>query len=129
MNRSLRYSRNLALGFGVFLPLMETIRRWNQLTDLHYFFHWFDDYLLGAILLFAAIKVLKYQQEGRVYLAAAWGVSVGAIFLSTLGQLDYIKQGKADPAPVSSQIVLVIKIFFLVVSVAGMVLCFNRKRA
>jgi hypothetical protein len=128
MARPLLYSRSLAFCFGIFLPLMETIRRWKQLTDLTYFLNWFDDYLLGGFLLFAAFKVLKHKEKGRVYLAAAWGVSVGALFLSTLAQLDYLKKGKADPAPVSSEMVLAIKIFFLLLSVAGMVLCFVRKR-
>ena len=98
------------------------------MTDLSYFLNWFDDYLLGGFLLFAAWKVLKQKEKAAVYLAAAWGVSAGAIFLSTLGQLDYIKQGKADPAPVSSETVLIIKTFFLLLSIAGMILCFAKNK-
>lgn len=73
--------------------------------------------------------VKKYKEEGRVYLAAAWGVAVGAIFLSTLGQLEYMNAGKPDPAPVSSEAVFAIKAFFLLLSIVGMVLCFKRKRS
>jgi hypothetical protein len=128
MNKSLLFSRNLALGFGIFLPLTETIRRWEQLTNINYFFNWFDDYLLGGFLIFAAWKVFKYKDEAKIFLAAAWGVAVGAIFLSTLGQLESIKNGKADPAPISTEGVLIIKTIFLLLSITGMVLCFKKNR-
>ena len=128
MSRSLLHGRNLAFGFGTLLPLLQTIRLWNHLTDAGYFIHWFDDYLFGCFLLFAAFKVLKYKEEGKVYLAAAWGVMVGVAFLSTLGQLDYVIQGKADPAPVSTETVLAIKLLGLLLSIIGMILCFGRKK-
>jgi len=126
MNRPFLYSRNLALVFGIFLPLAETIRRWKQLTDLNYFMSWFDDYLLGGFLIFAAWKVFKYKEGGKVYLAAAWGVAVGALFLSAMGQVEYIRLNKADPAPVSSEAVLIIKAFFFLLSIAGMIMCFKK---
>jgi hypothetical protein len=126
MNRLLLFSRNLAFGFGIFLPVAETVRRWEQLTTLSYFFNWFDDYLLGGFLIFAAWKVLKHKESGRTHLAAAWGVAVGAIFLSTLGQLENIKNNKSDPAPISTEVVLIIKGAFLLLSITGMILCFKR---
>ena len=126
MNRSLLYSRNLAFTFGIFLPVAETIRRCDELTNINYFFNWFDDYLLGGFLIFAAWKVLKNKEGGRIYLAAAWGVAVGAIFLSTLGQLEDIKNDMPDPAPISTEGVLIIKTCFLLLSIIGMTLSFKK---
>ena len=53
---------------------------------------------------------------------------VGVAFLSTLGQLEGMKQGKTDPAPVSTEMVLAIKLVGLLVCIAGMLLCFGKKR-
>lgn len=40
----------MAVIMGIFLPLAETIRRFNQLLDVTKFFNWFDDYLSAAHL-------------------------------------------------------------------------------
>lgn len=128
MINSLTVSRNLAFGYGIALVVAETIRRRNQLADPDYFIYWFDDYLLGAFLVLAAWKVLKNKEEGKTYLAAAWGVAVGALFLSTLAQLEYMQQQKTDPAPVSTEAVFIIKTFFLLLAVIGMILCFGKTK-
>ena len=125
---SLLYSRNLAFGFGILLPLMQTIRVWKHLTEPGYVIHWVDDYLFGGFLLFGAFKVLKYKEQGNVYLAAASGVMVGVAILSTLGQLEGVKQGKTYPAPVSTEMLLAIKLAGLVFCIAGMFLCFGAEK-
>ena len=38
------FSRRLALVFGVLLPIVETIRRWPQLGDVHMWPAWLDDF-------------------------------------------------------------------------------------
>ena len=65
MCRSLLYSRNLAFGFGILLPLMQTIRVWKHLTEPGYVIHWVDDYLFGGFLLFGAFQVLRYKEQGK----------------------------------------------------------------
>ena len=96
-----------ALAFGVLIPLAETIRRWSQLTDITCFLLWFDDYLFGAFMIFAALKARRNPTDGEKYLAAAWGMATAGMFLSLAGQIQRLDQD--DPAPISSLSVAWIK--------------------
>ncbi|HEY0262618.1 MAG TPA: hypothetical protein VGB95_06300, partial [Chitinophagales bacterium] len=58
-DNKLRVSAKMALVMGIFLPVAETIRRSSQLLDYKKFFSWFDDYMLGFVLIGAAYFVLK----------------------------------------------------------------------
>lgn len=71
---------------GIFLPVAETIRRSSQILNYKEFFSWFDDYMLGFVLLWSASLVLKGKTNAIAYLIAAWGIGVGALVLSFLGQ-------------------------------------------
>jgi len=92
----------MALFMGIFLPLAETVRRFQQLSDFTHFFHWFDDYILGGILLFAAWNLRKERPNAALYMIAAWGIGTGALFLSFLGQVDYIMIKEGDPGGIFS---------------------------
>lgn len=117
---SLRRSMYLAFGGGVLVPILETIRRCDQLTDPSYFINWFDDYVMGAFLVIAAWQVYKSPLNGRPYLCAAWGMATGMMVLSFFGQLQNLDQD--DPAPVSSMTVAIIKAALLLSCVLGLVL-------
>ena len=88
-NQSLKISVWMALVMGILLPLAETVRRSNQLLDPARFLNWFDDYLLGGAMLLAAYWVKRNKRNAVGWLIAAWGVGVGALFLSFIGQFDY----------------------------------------
>jgi hypothetical protein len=107
MTSALNFSKKAAFVLGVFLPVAETIRRWHQMTDWHYFISWFDDYLLGGFLLFAAWQAHKNIITGQKFLTAGWGAGTAALFLSFFGQLEKLSQ--PDPAPIASVWVAVIK--------------------
>jgi len=92
----------MALFMGIFLPIAETVRRFHQLSDFTQFFHWFDDYILGGILLFAAWYLKKEKSNAALYMIAAWGIGTGALFLSFLGQVDYIMINEGDPGGIFS---------------------------
>jgi hypothetical protein len=96
-NNALKTSVRMAIIMGIFLPLAETIRRANQLLDLTRFFNWFDDYLLGLALLVAAYLVQRKKYNSISYLIAAWGIGVGALFLSFLAQFEYYRIPTGDP--------------------------------
>ena len=102
-----------ALFFGIFIPLIETIRRWSQLSDVRYFLFWFDDYLFGAFMIFAAVRAIKNPEQGEKFLSAAWGMATAGMFLSLVAQLDHRDQD--DPAPISSVSVAWIKGILLIV--------------
>lgn len=120
MNKFTRFSITAAFFLGILLPLLETIRRWHQRDELQYFFSWFDDYMLGAFLVFGAYKAHANIVTGQKFLSAAWGAAVAGLFLSFIGQLDHLNT--PDPAPVSSYWVAVIKgtiLLFCIVSLIG----------
>jgi len=108
----------MAFTIGILLPLAETIRRANQLLDPASFMLWFDDYILGGLLIIAAWRVLKQRKNSLALLTGVWGIGVGALFLSFLVQFDYLKTG--DTGLFNSALVLVVKGLILVYMVAGL---------
>lgn len=119
MLKTLSYSTTLAFVLGIILPLAETLRRRTQLFQLHNFIYWFDDYVLGAILLFAAWKARRNPVDGQKYLSAAWGLTTGALFLSVVGQVERL--GGTDPSMISPLTVAMIKAVLLLVAMSGLV--------
>jgi hypothetical protein len=108
-NKALTTSVRMAVVMGIFLPLAETFRRSNQLLDPTRFFNWFDDYLLGGILLITAYRVIKKKPNAISYLIGGWGIGVGALFLSFLGQFDYYRTAAGDPGIFSTTLVAIVK--------------------
>jgi len=100
-------SRYLAAVLGILTPLLETIRRWSTWRESPASF--FDDYILGAFLLFGAWRTGKDVRSGRPFLAAAWAFMCGMAYNSFFGQLEDNRLGLADPAPISSGWVATIK--------------------
>lgn len=110
----------MAAIIGIFLPAAETVRRINQLLDSREFFSWFDDYLLGAALLAAAYMVFKRRKNAVAYLIAAWGIGVGALFLSFIGQFRYYETASGDPGIFSTTFVAVVKGLILLYMLIGL---------
>ena len=108
-NKPLKTSIRMATIMGVFLPLAETVRRANQIFDLTRFFSWFDDYILGSILLIAVYLVKKKINNSVSFLIAAWGFVSGALFLSFLGQFRYYRTTTGDPGIFSTSFVAIAK--------------------
>jgi hypothetical protein len=100
-------SKYFAIALGILTPLAETIRRWSTWRENPPAF--FDDYIIGAFLLFGAWRVGKGVGKGRPFLAAAWGFFCGMAYVSFFGQLEDNRLGIADPAPISSGAVAAIK--------------------
>ncbi len=101
------FSRNLAIFLGIITPLLETIRRWHTWQENPPAF--FDDYILGGLLLYGAWRVGKDARSGQKFLAAAWGFSLGMVYSSFFWHLEQIKLGNSDPAPIPTEWVAAIK--------------------
>jgi hypothetical protein len=91
-------SRILAVVLGIFVPIAETVRRWNTwrqspLTLL-------EDYVLAALVLYGAWLAGRDFRRGQCFLAAAWGVVCGVGYCSFVGQLNQLESGAPDPAPI-----------------------------
>lgn len=104
---NIQFSRWLALIGGILIPLLETIRRWSTWRQSPASL--FDDYIMGAFLLFGASRVSKDIHSGQRFLAAAWAFACGLGYYSFFGQLDSLRRGVQDPAPIASEWVLLIK--------------------
>lgn len=114
---TLTFSRRLALAYGVLLPIVETIRRWQQLGDIRMWPAWLDDFVLGACLLYGAWRTAQDVEIGRPWLAAAWGVTCGMAYTSFFGQLTRLDQ--PDPSSLPAAWVVGIKgVGFLLAIVA-----------
>ena len=120
LNKSLKISTRMALVMGIFLPLAETVRRSNQILELSRFFNWFDDYILGAVLLIAVYLVRRKTNTAIAALIAAWGFVSGALFLSFLGQFDYFRTNTSDPGVFSTSFVAVAKGLILAYMLIGL---------
>lgn len=116
---TIEFSRILALFLGILTPVLETVRRWSTWQDNPPAL--FDDYVLSGFLLYGAWRVGRDAVSGQRYLAAAWGVAFGMVFLSFFGQVHSLRTGVADPAPVSSEWVLAVKGVGLVLVILGLV--------
>ena len=121
---TIRFSRNLALFIGIVTPVLETVRRWSTWQDNPPAM--FDDYVLGGFLVYGAWRTGRDPVDGQRFLAAAWGVALGMVFLSFFGQLYALRTGQADPAPVSSEWVAAVKGVGLVLVLLGLVASLRR---
>lgn len=77
---NIQFSRLLAIVGGIVAPLGETIRRWSTWQDSPA--NLFDDYIMGAFLLFGAWRTGKNVRTGQRYLAAAWAFACGLGYYS-----------------------------------------------
>jgi len=74
---NIHFSRWLAIIGGILIPLLETIRRWSTWRESPASL--FDDYILGAFLLFGAWQVGKDIRSGQRFLAGPGHLRVGLV--------------------------------------------------
>lgn len=113
------FSRYLAIFLGIITPVLETIRRWSTWQENPPAF--FDDFILGGLLLYGAWRVGKNAQTGQRFLAAAWGMACGMVYSSFFFQLGQMQLGAVDPAPISSGWVAFIKGIGFILVIVGFV--------
>jgi len=121
---TIQFSRWLAIVFGVLAPLAETIRRWSTWRQSPA--NLFDDYILGAFLLYGAWRTGKDLRSGQRVLAAAWAFACGLGYYSFFGQLQSMRLGEQDPAPIASGWVLLIKGIGVTLAVAALLVSLKR---
>jgi hypothetical protein len=118
------FSRYLAIVIGIVTPLAETIRRWSTWREDPPSL--FDDYILGALLIYGAWRVSKDVRSGQRFLAAGWAFMCGMAYGSFFFQLHNIRLGVPDPAPISSTSIAIIKGVGLALGVIGLVTSLRR---
>jgi hypothetical protein len=121
---TIQFSRWLAIVGGILAPLLETMRRWSTWQESPA--NLFDDYLLGAFLLYGAWRTGKNLREGQRVLAGAWGFACGLGYYSFFGQWQSLHSGQPDPAPIASEWVLLIKGIAVLLAVVALVISLKR---
>jgi hypothetical protein len=121
---SIQFSRWLAVFGGIVAPLLETARRWSTWQESPA--NLFDDYILGAFLLYGAWRVGKDPRNGQRVLAAAWAFACGMGYYSFFGQLQSMRAGEIDPAQIASGWVLAIKGIAVGLAVVALVVSLRR---
>jgi hypothetical protein len=121
---TIQFSRRLAILGGIVAPLAETVRRWSTWQESPA--NLFDDYIIGALLLYAAWRTGKDLRSGQRYLAAAWAFACGLGYYSFFGQLNSLRLQEPDPAPIASEWVLVIKGTALILAIIALVISLKR---
>jgi hypothetical protein len=124
---NIAFSRNLAIFIGLLAPLLETIRRWHTWQDDPLAF--FDDYILGGLLLFGAWRVTKDVLIGRKFLVAGWGFALGLAYASVDFQLQQVRAGAADPAPISTGWVAIVKVVGFAIILIGLISSLRMRNA
>ena len=117
-------SRYLAFVLGTLTPLAETIRRWSTWQNDPPSF--FDDFFIGGFLLLGALLVSKNPWRGQRYLTAAFGFMCGMVYPSFFGQLEAIRMGEVDPAPISTTSVAIVKGVGFALAIAGLLLSLKK---
>ena len=120
----IQVSRGLALAGGILAPLAETIRRWSTWRESPA--NLFDDYIIGGFLLYGFWRTGKNLRDGQRVLAAAWAFACGLGYYSFFGQLNSMRLGVIDPAPISSGWVLLIKGVAVTLAVVALVSSLRR---
>lgn len=116
---TIKFSRWLAIVGGILTPILETIRRWGTWRESPA--NLFDDYIMGAFLLYGAWRTGKDLRSGQRVLAAAWAFASGLGYYSFFGQLKSMSAGEVDPAQVPSVWILVIKGIMVSLAVIALV--------
>lgn len=107
MFEMLAFSKNLAIFLGLLTPLIETYRRWSTWqADPPSFF---DDYILGGLLLFGVWQVSKNAATGQKYLTLAWGFAFGMVYSSFFYQLRMIGSVENDPSGFPTEVAVAVK--------------------
>ncbi|HEV7681618.1 MAG TPA: hypothetical protein VGO68_05815 [Pyrinomonadaceae bacterium] len=121
---TIHFSRILAIVGGILFPLLETIRHWHTWQQSPA--NLFDDYIMGAFLLYGAWRTGKDIRNGQRVLAAAWAFACGLGYYSFFGQLKSVRLGEIDPAPIASGWILVIKGIAVALAVVALIVSLRK---
>jgi hypothetical protein len=110
----MRFEVRAALAIGILLPVLETYRRGFAYWRVE-FTTMFEDYIAGALLLFAAWGAIRMRSWAREGLIVAWAWVTGMMTTSLVSQIeDTIREGNPEP---DNTLVIVVKAALFTVSV------------
>jgi hypothetical protein len=121
--QSSRYRFEVVAAFclGSALPVLEVCRRRTNFSDIP---GYIDDFIVGALLLFAARSVVRERPYGRALLIAAWGILCGGLWSSFFGQL--YNPNSHDISGLPNSVVVIFKLLVYFIAIICLVLSIRR---
>jgi hypothetical protein len=110
----MRFEHAAAYAMGIGLPLLEALRRRTSFEPIH---SYVDDFIAGALLLWAARAASLRRPNAGLLLAAAWGVLCGGLYGSFFWQLE---NDATDVSGLSNAAVAAVKGALYAVSLAAL---------
>ncbi len=111
----MRFEIGAAYAMGVGLPLLEAMRR---KINFEHFHSYVDDFIAGALLLYAAQAVTRERANGPVMLVVAWAVLCGGLYGSFFWQLS--SDATQDVGGLANITVVIIKGLLYAIALAGL---------
>ena len=112
----MRFEVGAAYAMGVGLPLLEALRRRTNFENLH---SYVDDFIVGALLLYAAYSCTREETRGPVLLVLAWAALCGGLYGSFFWQLS--SDATHDVGGQANMTVVVIKGLLYAISLTALV--------
>jgi hypothetical protein len=116
-----RFEVVAAYCLGVALPVLEVCRRRTDFSDIPAYI---DDFIVGALLFFAARSAVRKRPYSRTLLAAAWGILCGGLWSSFFGQLQSATQNDISGLP--NSVVVFLKLLVYCIAIICLVLSVRR---
>jgi hypothetical protein len=113
----MRFELAAAYAMGIGLPLLEALRRRTNFSTIS---GYVDDFIAGALLLYAARAVSQGKPSGNVLLVLAWGVLSGGLYNSFFWQLE--NPAALDVGGLPNNTVVIIKGVLYAITLTGLVL-------
>jgi hypothetical protein len=113
----MRFELAAAYAMGIGLPLLEVLRRRTNFSTIS---GYVDDFIAGALLLYAARAVSQGKRGGEVLLVMAWAVLSGGLYSSFFGQLE--STAAVDVGGLPNMTVVLIKGVLYAIALIGLVL-------
>lgn len=113
----MRFEHAAAYAMGVGLPLLEVLRRRANFETVA---GYVDDFIAGALLLWAARAVSRGKPSGPVLLVLAWAALSGGLYGSFFHQLERI--GETDVGGLPGGTVVAIKGVLYAIAIVATIL-------
>ena len=113
----MRFEVGAAYAMGTLLPLLEVLRRKTDFTNFH---SYIDDFIVGALLIYAARSVTQHKRRGPVLLCVAWAILSGGLYNSFFWQLS--RTETLDVGGLPNSTVVLIKGVLYAIALAGLFL-------
>jgi hypothetical protein len=112
-----RFEHTAAYVMGIGLPLLEVLRRRTNFSTIS---GYVDDFIAGALLLYAARAVSQGKRSGDILLVMAWAVLSGGLYNSFFWQLE--NPAAHDVGGLPNMTVVAIKGVLYAITIAAMIL-------